>query len=99
MAYSNLRILSIAFDPDSNRGFLDDGVEGWGDRDHFEQPAGWNISSDPWLEDLDPPTASEDDDLDEDEDYAEDDYDDEDYAEDDSDDDLDYGGDEDDDWD
>ena len=98
MAYSNLRILSIAFDPDSNRGFFDDGVDGWGDRDHVEQPAGWNISSDPWLEDLDPPTASEDEDLDEDDDLDED----EDYAEDDYDDYLDYGDDEDDeddDWD
>jgi hypothetical protein len=72
MSYSILRTLSIGYDEGPEQSFFDDGLDGWGHREHFTKPAGWDSRNDPWLEGLgggeDP---AEDADLDEDDDLDE----------------------------
>jgi hypothetical protein len=77
MGYSILRTLSVGYDDGSNQSFFDDGLDGWGHREHFTKPAGWDSRDEPWLEGLGGGEGLvEDEDLDEDEGLDDDDLDD-----------------------
>ena len=45
----------------SDAGFLDEGMDDWGEREHFEQPPGWENPEDPWGDDVDEEDLSEED--------------------------------------